>query len=96
MSHTTEFLNRIAAELQEQDNAFTASPIYCIQEYVLVAGIDLDYALPSVGSTMTAARSQTKKRRELLIATEIGTARSRLAGRVWATKKPGATPVGCT
>lgn len=48
MSHTIDFLNRIASELQDQDNAFTASPIYCIQEYVLVAGIDLDYA-PSIG-----------------------------------------------
>jgi hypothetical protein len=43
MSHTIEFLNCLATELQEQDNAYTASPIYCIQEEVLVTGIDTEY-----------------------------------------------------
>lgn len=44
MSHVAEFLARMAVNLREQSNEYTASPIYCIQERVLVAGIDLDYA----------------------------------------------------
>lgn len=43
MIHAAEFLNRMATALCEQDNAYTASPIYCIQEEVLVAGIDTEY-----------------------------------------------------
>lgn len=43
MGHV-EFLDALAAKLKEQDNAYTASPVYCIQERVLVTGIDPDYA----------------------------------------------------
>lgn len=43
MSQAIEFLSGLAAQLRSQDNEYTASPIYCIQERVLVAGIDTDY-----------------------------------------------------
>lgn len=44
MSKSIEFLRDLAQKLQTQDNAFTASPNYCIQERVQVVGIDRDYA----------------------------------------------------
>lgn len=44
MSNAIEFLRDLAQKLQNQDNACTASPNYCIQEHVQIVGIDLDYA----------------------------------------------------
>ena len=44
MSKSIEFLRQLATQLQEQDNAYTASPNYCIQEHVQEVGIDMDYA----------------------------------------------------
>lgn len=44
MSNAIEFLRDLAQKLQTQDNAYTASPNYCIQEHVQIVGIDLDYA----------------------------------------------------
>jgi hypothetical protein len=43
MSHAMEFMTRAASALREQDNEYTASPIYCIQKHVLVTGIDPEY-----------------------------------------------------
>lgn len=43
MSKAIEFLRQLAEKLQTQDNAYTASPNYCIQEHVLVCGIDEEY-----------------------------------------------------
>lgn len=43
MSKSIEFLRNLAQQLQTQDNAYTASPNYCIQEHVLICGIDEDY-----------------------------------------------------
>ena len=43
MSNAIEFLRDLAQKLQTQDNAYTASPNYCIQEHVLICGIDEDY-----------------------------------------------------
>ena len=43
MSKSIEFLRNLAQQLQTQDNAYTASPNYCIQERVLICGIDEDY-----------------------------------------------------
>jgi len=48
MSHAIEFLSRLSAALNTQDNEYTASPIYCIEEHVLVTGLALEYA-PNVG-----------------------------------------------
>lgn len=44
MSKSIEFLRNLAQQLQTQDNAYTASPNYCIQEHVQEVGIDMDYA----------------------------------------------------
>jgi hypothetical protein len=42
VSHAAEFLAHIAVNLRKQNNEYTASPIYCIQERVLVVShIDL-------------------------------------------------------
>jgi len=38
-----EFLADLAEKLRTQDNAYTASPNYCIQENRLICGIDEDY-----------------------------------------------------
>lgn len=38
-----DFLKELADRLQTQDNLYTASPNYCIQENVLICGIDEDY-----------------------------------------------------
>ena len=38
-----DFLTDLSAKLREQDNAYTASPIYCIQEHKGIYGIDEDY-----------------------------------------------------
>lgn len=43
MSKAIEFLRQLATQLQTQDNAYTASPNYCIQEHQLFCGIDEDY-----------------------------------------------------
>lgn len=43
MSKSIEFLRQLAERLQTQDNCFTASPNYCIQEYRCITGIDQDY-----------------------------------------------------
>lgn len=43
MNIAIEFLRDLADKLQTQDNAYTASPNYCIQENRLVCGIDEDY-----------------------------------------------------
>lgn len=43
MSKSIEFLRNLAQQLQTQDNAYTASPNYCIQEHQLFCGIDEDY-----------------------------------------------------
>lgn len=43
MRKAIEFLANLAKQLQEQDNICTASPNYCIQENVLICGIDEDY-----------------------------------------------------
>lgn len=43
MGHV-EFLDALAAKLTGQDNAYTASPVYCVQQRVLITGIDTDYA----------------------------------------------------
>lgn len=43
MSKAIEFLRHLATKLQTQDNAYTASPNYTIQENVLICGIDEDY-----------------------------------------------------
>lgn len=44
MSKSIDFLRQLAERLQTQDNCYTASPNYCIQEYVQVTGIDMDFA----------------------------------------------------
>ena len=38
-----DFLTDLAEKLRTQDNAYTASPNYCIQENRLICGIDEDY-----------------------------------------------------
>ena len=38
-----DFLTDLAAKLQTQDNLYTASPIYCIQERKGIYGLDEDY-----------------------------------------------------
>jgi len=43
VSSAIKFLADLAEKLQTQDNACTASPNYCIQEHVLICGIDEDY-----------------------------------------------------
>lgn len=43
MSAAIDFLTTLAGRLQTQDNCYTASPNYCIQENRLFCGIDEDY-----------------------------------------------------
>ena len=43
MSAAIDFLTTLAGCLQTQDNCYTASPNYCIQENRLFCGIDEDY-----------------------------------------------------
>jgi hypothetical protein len=43
MSKSIEFLRDLAHKLQTQDNAYTSSPNYCIQEYRLITGLDTDF-----------------------------------------------------
>lgn len=43
MSKSIEFLRQLADKLHTQDNAYTASPNYCIQEYQLITGLDTDF-----------------------------------------------------
>ena len=38
-----DFLNDLAQKLHSQDNAYTSLPVYCIQEKMLICGIDEDY-----------------------------------------------------
>lgn len=43
MSAAIDFLKELADLLVNQDNHFTASPNYCIQEHRIISGIDEDY-----------------------------------------------------
>lgn len=43
MTNSIDFLRELAERLQTQDNAYTASPNYCIQENRLHCGVDEDY-----------------------------------------------------
>lgn len=43
MSKSIEFLRDLADKLRTQDNRYTSSPNYCIQEHRLITGIDQDY-----------------------------------------------------
>lgn len=43
MSAAIDFLKELADRLVNQDNHFTASPNYCIQERKIICGIDEDY-----------------------------------------------------